>query len=486
MAIRPSIKQLGTSSAIYGFGNLLNKFAAFLLIPIYTRYLSTSDVGVFALLEMMEILLITLVPLGVIRAMWRFFPEGKFDRNQIIISAYVGTMTLSIFALIIIGFFYRQISPLLGLQNSQQTFILIVLLNVLLMVGSQFIISIWQYQQKATHYIVFSVFQFVGILIASSILIIFFNCGIMGLLFGKTIVLGLTFLISIFLIFSNISVTPSYTIWKKLLKYGAPFIFLALVAPILTLSSRFFLSIFTSLEDIAIFFIAFKFGMLINMFLVVPLQRGLIPMIYRMGINNLSKSIYRDMLFYYTVIGSILFLVISLFIKPILGFVTQPEYLQGASIIPVVAMAYFIGGFQHFFTAGAALRDKTIPLAFSAISAITINLTLNYFLIKSFGITGAAWSTLISYSVLVIIIYFTSQKYAQINWGWIRLIKLGIILFITYFCFWQFQLRLEIMHGIIGVIALFIFFILLFITKTISYKEINGIRYLINQFVKIA
>ena len=85
MPIREPIKQLGKSTAVYGLGNVLNKVAAVLLIPIYTHYLTLSDVGILALLEMVEILMLTVVPLGMNNALWRNLPsKGKYGNLMMI------------------------------------------------------------------------------------------------------------------------------------------------------------------------------------------------------------------------------------------------------------------------------------------------------------------------------------------------------------------------------------------------------------------
>lgn len=59
MAIRAPIAGVGKQAAVYGVGNVLTKLAAFLLIPIYTRYMSMTEVGILALLEMVEMFLVT-------------------------------------------------------------------------------------------------------------------------------------------------------------------------------------------------------------------------------------------------------------------------------------------------------------------------------------------------------------------------------------------------------------------------------------------
>ena len=53
MAIRAPIAAVGKQAAIYGVGNVFTKLAAFLLIPIYTRYMSMTEVGILALFSAM-------------------------------------------------------------------------------------------------------------------------------------------------------------------------------------------------------------------------------------------------------------------------------------------------------------------------------------------------------------------------------------------------------------------------------------------------
>ena len=42
-----TVKRLGLQSATYGLGSLLNKLLGFVLLPVYTRYLTPADYGFF-------------------------------------------------------------------------------------------------------------------------------------------------------------------------------------------------------------------------------------------------------------------------------------------------------------------------------------------------------------------------------------------------------------------------------------------------------
>ena len=100
MSIRPTIKLLASNSMIYGLGNILSKLSAFFLIPIYTRYLSMTEVGIIALLEMAELFIVTIVPLGLINAVWRYLPEStKKEKVKILSSAFWGINGMAVIPL---------------------------------------------------------------------------------------------------------------------------------------------------------------------------------------------------------------------------------------------------------------------------------------------------------------------------------------------------------------------------------------------------
>jgi len=486
MAIRKNINELGKNSAIYGAGNVLNKFAAFLLIPIYTRYLSTADVGIFALLEMFEKLMITVASLGTMQAIWRYISSSSNnDKSRIVFSGFIWTMGINIIIFTLLVLANNNLITLFGLERDTGILFLLASLNIFLTIGGQFILSLWQYYNKALNFILLSLFQFLGILFLSIFFVAFKGQGLYGLLLSKAIVLFIVFLLSASIIFINYRGRPDFSIYKKLLKFGAPLILLALVTPMLTLSSRAYLLIFVSLEDIGIYHIGYKFGMLINMFLVVPLQRGWVPIMYKMEIDDSTLRIHRDVMYYYTVIGFLFCVALIFFIEPLLSFIAQPQYLSGAPFVTVIAFAYFISGYRLFFMAGATLKGKTPRIAIAAGITVLANIILNYFLIKFYGTWGAAWSTLFSYIILVVLVFIASNKLIKIKWDTKRLIKVTIITFLfllvnnfinDYFPFSQL---------LISILAFIVYIYLLFAFRIIDKREINGMKLIIKKLKKI-
>ena len=456
---------------------MLVKLTAILLIPVYTRFLSTSEVGILALLEMVETFLVALIPAAMNNAVWRrLSKQGENDRKSIIITAYLGTVVLNLILFGILALNYQAPSQILGLHDSWELLFLLVILNIFLAFGGIFLLGLWQFDEKPIIYVLFSLGQFLAVLFLTIFFVMDKGYGLWGVLLARSLVYAILFVISgIIILYKNWS-RPSLTLYGKLLKFGAPLMVLVLVTPVLSFSDRFFLNMFVPLSEIGIYSIAYRFGLLINMILVIPIQRGWGPMMYRLGIEEKSHQYYRDILFYYGIAGALLFLIISFFIEDILRVVATPEYVSGARVVPIIALAYLLNGFKLFFSAGAALKDKTPRLAGSAIIAIILNLMLNYVLIKYYGVFGAAWATLISYLILVILIYTASQKLADINWGWSRLIKLGFVLTLCYAVVAVIKFYSQSYDLFISLGGLILFFILLRLTKTIGVREISGLK----------
>ncbi len=118
------LTRVGKNTLIYSAGNVLSKAVSFLLIPLYTHHLSTYEVGIVVLLEVLEVLYNYVAPMGMITALWRFFHvEQKAGAEKKIISTswlfLLGANALLLLALIFsdrfIARFYLSDSGLSGL-----------------------------------------------------------------------------------------------------------------------------------------------------------------------------------------------------------------------------------------------------------------------------------------------------------------------------------------------------------------------------------
>ena len=482
--IRAQIKNFGYSTFIYGIANLLTKIISIVLIPLYTKYLSVNDVGIIALFEMFEVFLITIIPLGTITSMWRYLSESDINDKQSIIKSTFIIIFLS--GIVIIVIFYYVIQHLIGNISLaiNGNLIYYLLISCFFRVTSNFLFWILQYKNSVIKYLFFSLIQFLSVIGLTIYFIIIKDYGIISVYLAKIIVLSVFFIITIIYVFKESYGTPSLFIGKKLIRYGLPIVPLALLAPILNTVDRFFINTFCSLEDLGKYGIAYKFGMLMNMFLVVPIQRSWGPQMFKVGdFNKDTRIIHQDLTFYYAYCGIFILVVLSFFSDSFLYFFATESYYSASWIIPWVALAYFIGGFRIFLQAGASLRDRTDLFFSTAIITMLFSVVLNWLLIENYGIFGAVIATIVSYLFLVTLLYINGKKITNIDWPiskiiYCAIIAIFLIIIVNYII--KFSPNYSIYYKCVGII---LYPIISILTNLIGDKEIKGIKSICNLLV---
>lgn len=76
------IKSTIKNSIIYGFGSLSSKLVGFILIPLYTKYLTVEDYGALGILEVSSQIFIGLFGFGLYQAFFRWYWDKRYSSKQ--------------------------------------------------------------------------------------------------------------------------------------------------------------------------------------------------------------------------------------------------------------------------------------------------------------------------------------------------------------------------------------------------------------------
>ncbi|MDD4940271.1 MAG: oligosaccharide flippase family protein, partial [Candidatus Omnitrophica bacterium] len=76
-------RRLGKNSTIYTFSNVVTKAINFLLLPLYTRFLSPHDYGIFAVVSSIGVFLSIFLLLALDGAMCRFYFEYRNEPEKL-------------------------------------------------------------------------------------------------------------------------------------------------------------------------------------------------------------------------------------------------------------------------------------------------------------------------------------------------------------------------------------------------------------------
>lgn len=419
---------------LYSIGQLLIKGVAFLLIPLYSKYLGTEIYGQLALVDIVYNFIGMFIIFSIYSGYIRFYNQDK---------SYNGFATIYNFSLIsifvqgIIIFVFGKYFSYLLLKMENSYFIL----NLIFIRGSlEQIISLFESNYSMEYKVKKLIFLKLIITIINLLSIIYFITvrkeTIIGIYLGY--IIG-NLLVLIYIIYDNkkrIKLVFDYNFLKKCFKFSSGLLLGNISYLILTAIDRYFLKEYRSFSDVGIYSMAYKFASLIEIFFVVSFKKVFTPFKFQEFQNKNFDYKINKFFDYYNILGIIIFLLISVNIKLILYIFSTEEFLKAYLITPIITFSYLLYGQVEFYTLGIYLKNKTYIDSFIIMIGGIANIILNIVWIRKYGIYGAAISTIVSYIVMSILYICISQKLYYIKFNFnkmIRIILLGIICYFIYF-----------------------------------------------------
>jgi O-antigen/teichoic acid export membrane protein len=206
-----------------------------------------------------------------------------------------------------------------------------------------------------------------------------------------------------------------------MLKFGLPFLPAGFAVMLVQVIDVPILEKLTDLKTVGIYKANYKLGIFMMLF-VNMFQFAWQPFFLQNAKESNAKEMFSKILTYFTLVGSIILVVLSLFITDlaqikIAGFsLVGPEYWAGLQIVPIVLLAYLINGMYSVFVAGIYIEEKSIYVPFITGTGALVNVIVNFLLIPVLGITGAALATLASYFVMALGYYYVTQKFFKVKY----------------------------------------------------------------------
>ncbi len=150
-----------------------------------------------------------------------------------------------------------------------------------------------------------------------------------------------------------------------------------------------------------------------------------------------AKEMFSKVLTYFTLVGSVILIVLSLFITDIAqikisGFsLIGSEYWAGLHIVPFILLAYLINGMHTIFSAGIYIEEKSIYVPVITGIGALINVAANFLLIPVLSLTGAAIAALVSYLFIGLGYYYVAQKFFNVKYELKRIGHIFIAIFLV-------------------------------------------------------
>ena len=411
-------RKLFSNSMIYVLSLLFNKGLTFLLLPVLTFYLTKEDYGVLGLvtaISTMASIYVGFFPSGFLLA--RFAQYGKEKMAEYMHHILLLTIaTTSLVLLILIGFQHYLLPE--HLEN--KTILMVVItLYAMFTIFFRFIDTLLQVEQNAIKFAVLQTLQSVGSLGLGLVLIIEFSYGWKGKYYAELLILFFVFIYAIYYIVKNqyYKYNTDYKKLKELFVFLFPLTFSVLGLYLMGIIDRIFISNMLGLEAAGIYNVAITMAIIINM-VYDAISKALNPILYENLVKDQKDSRIKivKLIYLYSFVCIAIFALFVLILPYVFHLMVNGKFEEALILIPILAVGFTFEGLRKVLEAPLVFKHKVKSLATITLIAGLINIILNYFLIKIYGINGAAYATLISFLVLYIISFILVVKEIKLPW----------------------------------------------------------------------
>ena len=482
-------KKISKNTATYFIANAITKVAAFFLIPVYTIFLTPEEYGMLNIIGVTANFLFIFFILGLKGAIRRFsfdFEDQSIGQKKLIgiitIFTFIIGGTLSIF----LTLFGNKIFPFFFKNTPFFPYLFTAIWIAFFRIAHQIKLVIFQVRQQAFFYTLLDSGFILANILLTIVVVVLFKKGLTGKIYLDFFLIALFSVISTILLIKDIKINFNLKLLKEPLKFALPLIPHMLSGFLLAAIDKIFIERITGLNDVGLYSLAFNIGMILYMF-IEAIRLSYTPYFNKMVIKegDSAKPKFAKLTTYGFLLYSVAGIFLILFSKELITIIANKEYYLSYSVLPIIILTNVFNGLYFFFVRPLLFfKNATIYVSIATLSTAVVNIILNYFFIKNFGMIGAAWATFISIIIKVILIVIFAQKKYFIKYEIKRLLILTFLIVVSIMFFYFSEI---IETSIIKMIALkTLFFVLIAIsfifTRFFDKKEIKTAHKTISNF----
>ena len=476
------LKKLAEQTVIYGLSSVVGRLLNYLLVPLYTRYFLPEEYGVVTELYAYVAFLVVILTYGIETAFFRY--SQKTPNKRIVYSTSLISLLFTSILFIIIVFSFSQpianwlqysdnkeyiqyFALIIGLdaisaisfaklreKNNAVRFALIRLLNIFINIGLNLF------------FIIYCPYAIDSGLSSSEFLKSIYseNYGVGYIFLANLIASIITFLMLLPEMIKSVWIFDK-RLWKQMMIYALPLLIAGLAGMTNETIDRILLKHLLPhnlnvSEQIGLYGAFYKLSILIVLF-IQTFRFAAEPFFFAQEKEKNSKKVYAEVMKYFIIITSFIFLVVTMLYEIIINFLGSNFHDErGFITVSILLAANLFLGIYYNLSIWYKLSEKTKYGAYLSIFGAIITLILNFLLIPVLGFVGSAWATLVCYFFMTIASYLLGRKHYKIPYPIKRIfLYLGLV-FVLFFISVLFSLSIFIKS-----VFIFLFILITFIIE---------------------
>ena len=420
-------KELIKNTLIISIGKFSTQLVSFLLLPLYTSLLSTSEYGQYDLLNTISIFLIPCVTLLMEEGMFRFLIDAKTDKDKS--QVFSATIIFSLISFLVWSILIFIVGTIIDYPHTIYLIFYILASLLSSLAGSS--------ARGLSKFKLYSLFCFISsfaTILLNILFIVVFKMGLSSLflsyIIGNSIVsiwLLLKIKINKYTNFKNLSKSKV----KEMIKYSLPLVPNSISWNAISLTNRLLITNYLGDSKNGIYSIGNRFPTIINTcysYFNLSWKESASKALKNDDKDDFYNSVYIN-LKHFLICVSILVIAVLPFLFNIL---VKNAYREAYYYIPIMIMSVYFSNLSNFCSGIFSAYKDTKILAKTTIVATIINFLITISLISKIGLYAPVVSTLISYFVIYIYRNYKLKKYIIFDKDKYSILSIVVLLIVSF------------------------------------------------------
>ena len=415
-----SMRRLGQHTLIYGIGMVLSKAVSFLMLPVYTRFLTPADYGVMELIELTLEVTALLAGARLALGIFRYYHKAgtEQERNAVVSTALLGLAAtygtlgalVALFAPLLSRLVFGSVvhAPLLRLAAANFA------LQALIIVP----LSYARVKDLSMLYVGANLARLVIGLALNLILLVGLGLGVKAVFIANLAASATVGGALAWWTVRHVGIHFSRAATRDLLRYGVPLIGTQVATFILTFGDRYFLQAEVSTAAVGVYSLAYQFGFLLATIGYLPYSMVWEPARFKVVEMPDRDALLSRGFVYMNLSLCVLAVGMSLLVGDVLRVMATPAFHAAAQLVPVVLAAYVLQGWSSVLDVGLHVKERTGYVTAANTIAAVVSLAGYALLIRPLQLWGAALATLVAFAVRTLLVYVFSQRLLPVRYDW--------------------------------------------------------------------
>ncbi len=424
------------NSIIFSIFSFLVNGINFILIPLFTKYLSVEEYGIIASVTISITFFTAFFTFGLNGAFSRIYFEidDPNDKLSLLNTSFFTNIILAtvITSLIIFtnGFFLDSVFKNVKYEPLLKYSIFISYFNIFSISQLSYLLV----NGEALKYRILTSAYFILNTLLTIANLSIFKLGIIGVLKSQ---IYSNLILAIYYVFTTIKLSNKFFNVKysiKLLLFGIPIMLYTILGMIIDQSSKYFVERYLSLKDLGIYNLAYQFSSIIIL-INSAINMAWVPIYFEESKVDENSEKFRTFSKYLFQIASFIALCISVYHKYILELLIDKKYDHATIYIPLLIYIFVITNtYWILFINPIFQANKTKYLPFIVLISGIISIFFCMTLIPKLGINGAIFSVLAGNIIMNMCAFLVVNNFLKLRYDHLKLFSiflLSLIFFLT-------------------------------------------------------